>query len=309
MNLYWRKREFADNVRVLDGKRFFDGLALYPFGGQGRAGNRGAAAEGLEAGFLDHLSFRIDAHLQLHNVATFWRADQAGPYVGIFFRKTSDVAGIVVVVYNLFAISHELFSSGASRRSGRKTSVTTNLIAAREIADADEASGAQNFFRNRHVGHPSRTPSGQLTQHVLDVIRSNTKHFQEYTYFLKLLERTLARRLGVITFAIRHECDAECRPGTANGAVYPNCSFTHCGCHCFLSYPSSDLSSLHVVRCVTGLGGLPVHLGNIDTLFSHFVEGRKFAKFVDDRDHLIGHIVNLFFGVETAQSEANRSVG
>src|ERR1700757_3615439 len=146
MDLDRGKREFADDVRVLDGKRFFDGFALHPFGGQGRAGDRGAATESLEAGFLDDLGLRIDAHLQFHDVAALRGADQAGPDVGIFLRKTSDVAGIVVVIYNLFAISHELFSSGVPRRSGRETTVTTNLIAAREIADADKASGAQNFF-------------------------------------------------------------------------------------------------------------------------------------------------------------------
>src|ERR1700746_3618931 len=85
---------------------------------------------------------------------------------------------------------------------------TTRLIAPRKIADADEASSTQNFFRNRHVGYPSRTPSGQLAQHVLDVVRANAQHFQEYAYFLKLLERTLARGVGVIAFAIRHERNA-----------------------------------------------------------------------------------------------------
>src|ERR1700747_3756623 len=111
MDLDRRKREFADDVRVLDRERFFDGLALNPLGRKRGAGDSGAATERLEAGFLDHLRFRIDAHLQLHNVTTFRRADQASPDVGIFFWKASDVAGIVVVIYNLFAISHESFSS------------------------------------------------------------------------------------------------------------------------------------------------------------------------------------------------------
>src|SRR6266849_6864431 len=113
MNFDRRKREFADDVRVFDGQRLFHGLALNPFSGQRRAGNRGAAAKSLETSFLDDLRFRIDAHLQLHDVATFRSADESSPDVGVFFRKTSDVAGIVVVIYNFFAISHESFSSGS----------------------------------------------------------------------------------------------------------------------------------------------------------------------------------------------------
>src|SRR4029077_18835667 len=100
------------NVRVLDGERLFNGLAFYPLGGQGRAGDRGTAAKGLKAGFLDDLRLWVNAHLQLHNVAAFRRAYQAGPDVGIFLGKASDVAGIIVMIYNLIAISHESFSPG-----------------------------------------------------------------------------------------------------------------------------------------------------------------------------------------------------
>src|SRR2546423_7808051 len=59
VNFDWRKRKLADDVRILDGQRLFDGLALYPFGSQRRAGNRGAAAKRLKAGFLDNLPIRI----------------------------------------------------------------------------------------------------------------------------------------------------------------------------------------------------------------------------------------------------------
>ena len=54
-----------------------------------------------------------------------------------------------------------------------------------------ESGGTQDFFRNRHVGHPRRASRGQLPQHVLDVVRSDSEHFQESTNFLQLLERTL----------------------------------------------------------------------------------------------------------------------
>src|SRR5438477_8446237 len=109
------------------------------------------------------------------------------------------------------------------------------LIAPREIADADEASSTQNFFRNGHIGYPCRAAGGQLTQDVFNVVSPNAQHFQEYTDFLKLLERTLARRLGIIAFAIRHKSYAEGCASAADRAVYSNCSLTHGGCHCFFS--------------------------------------------------------------------------
>src|ERR1700747_1065717 len=98
MDLDRRKSEFADDVGVLDRERFFDSLALDPLGRTRGPGDSGAATERLEAGFLDHLRFRIDAHLQFHDVTTFRPADHASPDVGIFFWKASDVAGIVVVI-------------------------------------------------------------------------------------------------------------------------------------------------------------------------------------------------------------------
>src|SRR5215471_8192027 len=108
VNLDRWKCKLADNVRVLDGKRFFHGLALDPLRGERRAGDRGTAAERLEAGFLDDLCLRIDAHLQFHHVAAFRGADEAGADVGVFLRKAADVARIVVVVDDLVAISHGL---------------------------------------------------------------------------------------------------------------------------------------------------------------------------------------------------------
>src|ERR1043166_1991141 len=46
-------------------------------------------------------------------------------------------------------------------------------VGAGQVADADETGGPQNFLGDRDVGHPSGTPSGQLTQNILDVVRTN----------------------------------------------------------------------------------------------------------------------------------------
>src|SRR5208337_2226135 len=60
VNLNRRQRELADDVRVLDGERFFHRLALHPFRGERRTGDGRAAAEGLELGFFNDLRLRID---------------------------------------------------------------------------------------------------------------------------------------------------------------------------------------------------------------------------------------------------------
>ena len=106
VNLDRRKRKLAHDVRVLDGERFFDRLALDPLGGERRAGDRRAAAEGLELGFFDDLRVGIDLHLQLHHVAALRRADETGADVGIFLRQAADVARIVVVIDDLIAVCH-----------------------------------------------------------------------------------------------------------------------------------------------------------------------------------------------------------
>src|SRR5262245_18259014 len=56
VNLHGRKIQLIDDVHVLDGGRFFNGLSLEPFGGQGRRGDGGAAAKGLELRIFDHSS-------------------------------------------------------------------------------------------------------------------------------------------------------------------------------------------------------------------------------------------------------------
>jgi nitrogen fixation NifU-like protein len=64
------------------------------------------ATERLELGLFDHVGVGIDFHLQLHDVAALRRAYQAGPDIGIFLGQAADVAGIVVMLDYLFAISH-----------------------------------------------------------------------------------------------------------------------------------------------------------------------------------------------------------
>src|ERR1035437_1424427 len=78
VNLHRRPRKILHAVGVLDAQRVVHGLALDPFGGQRRAGNRRAAAKGLELGLFDDLRLRVHADLQPHHVAALRRAHQAG---------------------------------------------------------------------------------------------------------------------------------------------------------------------------------------------------------------------------------------
>src|ERR1700688_1403414 len=106
VNLHGRKAQLAHDVRVRDGERFLNRLALDPLGRERRAGNGRAAAEGLELGLFDDLRFGIDLHLQAHDVAAFGRANQACAHVRIFLGQAANIARMFVVIDYLIGISH-----------------------------------------------------------------------------------------------------------------------------------------------------------------------------------------------------------
>src|SRR5208282_6045252 len=58
-----------------------------------------------------------------------------------------------------------------------------------------------------------------------------------------------------------------------------------------------------------GLGGLPLHLGDVDTFLGHLVKWRKLAQLGDDLDHLFDDIVDFLLRVKATEAEADRSVG
>src|SRR6266436_1711022 len=57
------------------------------------------------------------------------------------------------------------------------------------------------------------------------------------------------------------------------------------------------------------LGGLPLHLGDVDTFLSHLVKRRKLAQFGDDLDHLVDDVVDFLLRIEASEAEADRGVG
>src|SRR5690606_10691362 len=91
------------------------GLALHPLGGERAGGDGRTATVGLELGVLDHAQV-VDLDLQAHDVAARRRADHAGTDIGVFRVHLADVARVLVVVNDLFAVCHvgNPHSSGAA---------------------------------------------------------------------------------------------------------------------------------------------------------------------------------------------------
>src|SRR6267143_593694 len=85
------------DLRVLDGERLVDRLALHPLGDQRGRGDGGPAAERLEPGVLD-LAVVADLDLETHDVAAGRRADQAGAHVRVALIQRPDVPRVLVVI-------------------------------------------------------------------------------------------------------------------------------------------------------------------------------------------------------------------
>jgi hypothetical protein len=78
-----------------------------PFTDKRGRSDRRAAAEGLELGVLDQ-AVRANLDLQLHDIAAGRRADQTGADVLGILVERPDVAGVLVVIDQLFAIHDTL---------------------------------------------------------------------------------------------------------------------------------------------------------------------------------------------------------
>src|SRR4051812_8232837 len=105
--LHRRQSEVLGDVGVLDRLGLVDRLALHPLGDKRARGDRRAATKGLELGVLDQ-AIGADLDLQLHHVAASRRTDQAGADILGILVERSDVARVLVVVDQLFAIGHDV---------------------------------------------------------------------------------------------------------------------------------------------------------------------------------------------------------
>src|ERR1035438_3341023 len=190
MNFYRRQSELADDVRVLDRERFLHGLALDPLSGQRRAGNGRAATERLELGFFNDVRYRIDLHLQLHDVAAFRCADQTGPDVGIFLGETSYVAGIVVVIDYFIAICHGRVTPYQNSKSKcyADTKARKSLTPCGGQSSA-ESSALDGLFGQPDVGQKRGAAGGKFPQSFANIFRAETQNMQKFPHILKMIKR------------------------------------------------------------------------------------------------------------------------
>src|SRR5260370_38909618 len=53
----------------------------------------------------------------------------------------------------------------------------------------------------------------------------------------------------------------------------------------------------------------PLHIFQVDAFLRHLIERRKFAQPLNRFDDAVGNIIDLGFGIEAPDAEANRAVG
>src|SRR6266550_1752383 len=118
VDLHRWQGELLGDLRVLDGHRLVDGLALHPLGDERGGSDRGAAAERLELGVLD-LAVVADLHLEPHHVPAGGRAHEPGPYVRVVLVQRPDVPRVLVVFQDLVAVCHWSLLSERPTRSSK----------------------------------------------------------------------------------------------------------------------------------------------------------------------------------------------
>src|ERR1700733_16285794 len=115
VNLHWRQRELLHNVRVRDRHRLVDRLALHPLGRERGRSNRRTAAEGLEFGIFNHVRLGIHADLQPHHVTALRGAYKPRTNLSRALIQRANIPRMIVVVYDLIAISHLVLLSLSSK--------------------------------------------------------------------------------------------------------------------------------------------------------------------------------------------------
>src|SRR2546425_8314533 len=105
MDLHRRQVQLLHDVGVLDLKGLIDRAALQPLRCEAGAGDRRTAAEGLE--LRVHNAIVLDLDLQLHDVPALRGAYDPGTYRFIVLRQAPHVSRVIVMVNDLFTISHD----------------------------------------------------------------------------------------------------------------------------------------------------------------------------------------------------------
>src|SRR5437660_1589311 len=96
------------DVGVLDLVGVLDGSTFQPLRGKARACNRRSATEGFKLRVYNDVVLDLD--LQLHDVAAFRGAHDAGTDRLVVLRQAAEVPRIIIVVNHLITVSHGLSS-------------------------------------------------------------------------------------------------------------------------------------------------------------------------------------------------------
>ena len=94
------------DIRVLDRRRVVERAPFDPLCCDGGARDRGPTPECLEARVCDVARLRVDADLELHDVAACGGTHQPGADIGVGLVERADVARALVVVDDLRMICY-----------------------------------------------------------------------------------------------------------------------------------------------------------------------------------------------------------
>src|SRR5438552_3310826 len=81
-----------------------DRVALQPFGGEARAGDRGSAAEGFKLRVHDRIILHLN--LELHDVAALRSSDHASADSFLTLLEAPHVAGVIEMIDDFVTVGH-----------------------------------------------------------------------------------------------------------------------------------------------------------------------------------------------------------
>lgn len=113
-----RQAELLGNIGVLNLAGFLEGHAADQLGQVAGRGDGTTAAESLEDDVVDLAGVLVHADLKLHDIATGGGADKTGSNVLVGLLEGANIAGVVVVVQDLFVVSSALSGSRGQNTAG-----------------------------------------------------------------------------------------------------------------------------------------------------------------------------------------------
>ena len=108
LTLNRRQAQLLRDLRIPDRARLLERHASHQLRQIAATRDRAAAPERLELDVVDRVGGRVDADLQLHDVAAGGCADEPGSDIRVVLRHGADVARVGVVVEDFFVVGAAL---------------------------------------------------------------------------------------------------------------------------------------------------------------------------------------------------------